>query len=580
MTICSLKDRDYLSTINRIKKILYENDINIKEITEESSGIYYTRLTTIYSFIGSNGKGFSKEQSIASAYGELIERISNNSLIKFLQPLDNESKNKYVYLPDEIKISTTKANKQIEALNQLTEEVTSKWMSLHTNNEILKNYYLAIPYKNLMTQKEMIIPGKLCEHIYASNGMCAGNTFEEAIVQGISEVFERYVNKKFIFNKITPPNLPESLVNKNEHAKRFISRIKVEYPELEVLFTDCSLGEGMPVVGLFVIDKKSGKYFVKFGAHPVLNIAMNRCISELLQGRCFIDKDDWFRGFRFTEKSDLDINFINIFRNGQGDYPYEIFLNDSSYEFSNIWYEGEMKNVLVLDYIVSLLIKNDIEVYYKNTSYLGFDSYQVIIPKYSEIINFNDDYVNRIFDYERIKGLLKKVKNCNKNEIRDIVNYIERYQFNTNEYNLSDVLCIKMSSSSLFYRNSVLLFLFYSYILFEEYDKAIFYIKELNSSTKKHNSLYSCLYIFSNLLFNKKESIEIANEVIEKLFELQIAKYVKTTVIKPEIYFNIFPVINCYSCDNCTQKKECYYPIIKKFNDKITNNLRGKNEEM
>ena len=64
MTICSLKDRDYLSTINRIKKILYENDINIKEITEESSGIYYTRLTTIYSFIGSNGKGFLKEYQI------------------------------------------------------------------------------------------------------------------------------------------------------------------------------------------------------------------------------------------------------------------------------------------------------------------------------------------------------------------------------------------------------------------------------------------------------------------------------------------------------------------------------------
>ena len=41
-----------------------------------------------------------------------------------------------------------------------------------------------------------------------SNGMCAGNTPAEALVQGLSEIFERYAIQEVLAGNIIPPDIP------------------------------------------------------------------------------------------------------------------------------------------------------------------------------------------------------------------------------------------------------------------------------------------------------------------------------------------------------------------------------------
>lgn len=51
---------------------------------------------------------------------------------------------------------------------------------------------------------------------YGSNGMSAGNTREEALVQGMSEVVERYVQKRIFSDRPALPDIPEDYLRRFE----------------------------------------------------------------------------------------------------------------------------------------------------------------------------------------------------------------------------------------------------------------------------------------------------------------------------------------------------------------------------
>ena len=44
--------------------------------------------------------------------------------------------------------------------------------------------------------------------------MAAGNSKDEALVEGISEIIERYVHRLVIQNRLSLPDIPESYIKK------------------------------------------------------------------------------------------------------------------------------------------------------------------------------------------------------------------------------------------------------------------------------------------------------------------------------------------------------------------------------
>ena len=55
----------------------------------------------------------------------------------------------------------------------------------------LDKEYVTLPYFNAYNNSVEYLPYSICKMLYSSNGMCAGNSIEEALVQGISEIIER-----------------------------------------------------------------------------------------------------------------------------------------------------------------------------------------------------------------------------------------------------------------------------------------------------------------------------------------------------------------------------------------------------
>ena len=90
----------------------------------------------------------------------------------------------------------------------------------------------------------------------------------------------------------------------------------------------------MPVIGVLVFDPSYSKYFFKLGSDPDLDLALQRCITEIFQGVSFdinfrmhmneyltCERDD--EGFWFSE-SRL-INHTKAEVDGTGNIPRAFF---------------------------------------------------------------------------------------------------------------------------------------------------------------------------------------------------------------------------------------------------------------
>jgi ribosomal protein S12 methylthiotransferase accessory factor len=133
-------------------------------------------------------------------------------------------------------------------------------------------------------------PSNLIENLYASNGMSAGNTLAEAQVQCLSEIFERAVKREILEGEIALPDVPQEVLAKYPAfwpaSRAWKSRA---FP---VLVKDASLGGAYPVMCVTLMNPRTGGVFASFGAHPSFEVALERSLTELLQGRSFEGLND------------------------------------------------------------------------------------------------------------------------------------------------------------------------------------------------------------------------------------------------------------------------------------------------
>ena len=69
-----------------------------------------------------------------------------------------------------------------------------------------------LPFTRQSDNQTVYIPMNIIGNLYVSNGMSAGNTRNEARVQGLSEVFERYVKNRIIAESISLPEIPADVL--------------------------------------------------------------------------------------------------------------------------------------------------------------------------------------------------------------------------------------------------------------------------------------------------------------------------------------------------------------------------------
>ncbi len=444
------KEEKPLVTINKIRSIL--NDVGIF-VTEKykQDGDYFTCRIEIANDnlrefeMGTNGKGISIEYAYASAYAEFMERLQNNFLLGnsfffskyydkdcvFNEQLKTENKElDFIFCPDEKIIEMTKiVDKNCKVL--------CKSYSIRDKDE-LKDFIIntlgykkaiCIPFYNQKLNKTDYLPIDLLIQGTGSTGMCAGNSPEEALIQGVSEILERYAAKEIHINKITPPTIPHDYFK--EHPI-YNSIKKLEEKGLEIIIKDFSLGKKLPVIGVIVIDKNTRKYNVKMGSDPWPVIALERCLTELHQsfsGIRLIDKCDYGdiieEKYKELDKADAEhINLTKIFNNATGQWPDTIFSSDFSYEFIGLNFNFGKSNKSDLKYLLQLINELGSQLFIRDVSFLGFNSYYIVAPGLSQDKRNKSDYTisNKLYSST---SNINNVSSLSKDELISLVSILE-----------------------------------------------------------------------------------------------------------------------------------------------------------
>jgi ribosomal protein S12 methylthiotransferase accessory factor len=340
-----------------------------------------------------NGKGATKDAALCSALGEYLERISNNYLYNDQYLGEEIANGDFVHYPSEKwfkpgpKDSLPPGlmdNYLIDLYNSDGELKASNLIDTNSGN--IKRGICAVPYERQSDKESVYIPVNLIGNLFVSNGMSAGNTKYEARVQCLSEIFERAVKNQIILEEITLPDVPRSVLEKYPKIMEGINKLEAEgYP---IVVKDASLGGKFPVMSVTLMNPKNGGVFASFGAHPKFEVALERTLTELLQGRSF-EGLNVLTPPTFNQNTICDPNnIVDHFIDSTGVISWKFFSEKADYEFNEWDFSGSTEEEY--NYLMRILSQLEKEVYIADFEELGVKACRILVPNYSEIYSTDD----------------------------------------------------------------------------------------------------------------------------------------------------------------------------------------------
>ncbi|MDP8259997.1 MAG: YcaO-like family protein [Candidatus Gygaella obscura] len=315
--------RSILKSFRKIDKL-----VDIPQYTFEGSSFY----NNLGLGRGTNGKGYSKMQAMASGIMELVERYSC-----------------FTFMMD-------KANYRLLSFNEI-ENSSNSFKIRDFSKNFFKGELKRFPnrlrnikvrwYKafNLEGERLYLPSGFLSNILEGSNGMASGNSIEEALLQAICEIIERWCMSMVYVNKISTPFIDIESV-KNKIAKSLIDRF--EKKGHEIVLKDFSLGFGIPAIA--VIRKVKRRYcYITLGVASNPYKALIRALTENSQiSPNIIDKKSMH---------------LNIIDNVDFIFKKNKIINMSSIE--NIE-DDNIKNEIIR--VRNLFSKRKIEIFFHDTT--------------------------------------------------------------------------------------------------------------------------------------------------------------------------------------------------------------------
>jgi ribosomal protein S12 methylthiotransferase accessory factor len=393
-----------------------------------------------------NGKGATKESALASALGEYIERLNNNHFYAGVFWGNDIANAEFVHYPNERWFKPGKKD-------ALPKEILDAYCLgiynpdgelrgshlIDTNSGNAERGICSLPYVRQSDGEVVYFPSNLIENLFVSNGMSAGNTLPEAQVQCLSEIFERAVKREILEGEICLPDVPPHVLAKYPSILAGIQGL--EEQGFPVLVKDASLGGTYPVMCVTLMNPRTGGVFASFGAHPSFEVALERSLTELLQGRSFEGLNDLpkptFESNAVTEPN----NFVEHFIDSSGIVSWRFFSAKADFKFVEWDFsgQGETSNADEAATLFDILKDMGKEVYTAVYDQLGAIACRILVPGYSEVypiedliwdntnkaLLFREDILNlHRLDNANLLDLLDRLENNELDEYSDIATLI------------------------------------------------------------------------------------------------------------------------------------------------------------
>jgi ribosomal protein S12 methylthiotransferase accessory factor len=402
------KDLPLEQTISNMTKLLAELGMKIeisswRNIVPNVWSLHIRDAASPMCF--TNGKGSTKESALCSALGEFIERLNCNFFYNDQYLGEDIVNSEFVHYPNEKWFKPNENDELPEgilddyclAIYNPDDELCGSNL-IDTNSGLIERGICSIPYVRQSDGETVYFPSNLIENLFLSNGMSAGNNLYEAQVQCLSEIFERAVKRQIIEQEIVLPDVPQCVIEKYPSILAGIQGL--EKQGFPVVVKDASLGGQFPVMCVTLMNPRTGGVFASFGAHPSFEVALERSLTELLQGRSFEGLNDvpkpTFNSMAVSEPE----NFVEHFIDSTGVISWKFFSAKHDFDFCEWDFSGtnEEENRSLMAILKSL----GKEAYIAEFDELGATVCRILVPDYSEVYPVEDliwDNTNKSLDY-------------------------------------------------------------------------------------------------------------------------------------------------------------------------------------
>ncbi|MFG0587418.1 OsmC domain/YcaO domain-containing protein [Acinetobacter sp. YQ_14] len=474
-----------------------------------------------------NGKGSTKESALASALGEFIERLNCNFFYNDQFWGEDIANAEFVHYPDE-KWFKPGPNGELpkEILDEYCLEIYNpedELLGTHlydTNSGNIERGICSLPFVRQSDQEVVYFPSNLIENLYLSNGMSAGNTLAEAQVQCLSEIFERAVKREIIEGEIALPDVPEDVLAK---YPSIVAGIKgLEEQGFPVLVKDASLGGQFPVMCVTLMNPRTGGVFASFGAHPSFEVALERSLTELLQGRSFEGLNDLpqptFQSEAVTEPN----NFVEHFIDSSGLVSWRFFSAKSDYDFVewDFTNEGENSNADEAAELFGILEEMGKEVYMAVYEHLGATACRILVPDYSEIylvedliwdntnkaLAFREDILNiHRLDNSQLEALVERLEEC------ELDDYTE----------ITTLIGIEFDDNTVWGQLTLLELKLLIYLALQQFEEAKDLVEQFlqyNTNTVERGLFYQCMNVVLEVVLDDEMELEDYDVNFRRMF--------------------------------------------------------------
>ena len=380
-----------------------------------------------------NGKGATQLAARASALGEFFERLGTHYFWTHFHLGATRANAPYVHYPQERWFAPTDdghwpqelLNPELHAFYNPDGDIDGEVL-VDLNSGNVERGICALPYKRLHDGAETWIPVNIIGNLYVSNGMAAGNTPMESRAQALSEIFERHIKYRIIREGLCLPEVPEQVIARYPGIAAGIKGLRAA--GFGILVRDASLGGRYPVMNVTLLHPKDQGVFASFGAHPRFEIALERALTELLQGRA-LDALGSFpeAGFDMEEiqlASNLEIHFVDssgvISWNFLGDTPDYPF---ADWNFSTTTAED-------YQWLCDCIKAEGHDIYVADFAEQGAYSCRILVPGMSEIYPVEDLAWENNSIGNRIRPSLVKLPDLSDDESRALLDDLQTMNLN------------------------------------------------------------------------------------------------------------------------------------------------------
>ena len=449
-----------------------------------------------------NGKGATKESALASALGEFIERLNCNFFYNDQFWGEELANADFVHYPNERWFQPGPNDElPVEILDEHCLAIYNPDGELRgshlydTNSGNIERGICSIPYVRQSDGAEVFFPSNLIENLFLSNGMSAGNTLEEAQVQCLSEIFERAVKREIIEGEIALPDVPQEVLAKYPSILAGIQAL--EEQGFPVLVKDASLGGQFPVMNVTLMNPRTGGVFASFGAHPNFAVALERTLTELLQGRSFEGLNDLARPTFSSHAVTEPNNSVEHFIDSSGVVSWRFFSAKADYDFVEWDFTdgGNNSNAQEAELLFGLLEDMGKEVYMAVFEHLGATACRILVPDYSEVYPIDDliwDNTNKaLFFREDILNLHRLTQA----ELKALVERLEESELD-HYIDIKTLIGVEFDENTVWGQLTILELKLLIYLALKQFEEALELVEEFlqfNDNTVERELFYQAM---------------------------------------------------------------------------------------